>query len=91
MQIELYYGSIWQKLLHNISWKSSIVNLNKTYETVYEIHVKVYLWPYVNQALLWINMTENLDCPFDKKSPMSIFISICEIIYGIGISGRALK
>jgi hypothetical protein len=32
---------------------------NKICETVYGIYGKVHLRPYVNQALLWINMAEN--------------------------------
>jgi hypothetical protein len=29
---------------------------------VYGRHGKIHLWPYENQALLWISMTEKLSC-----------------------------
>jgi hypothetical protein len=41
-------------------YKSLIPNLDKINETVYGIHGKVNLWFDVNEALLWIHMTENL-------------------------------
>lgn len=42
---------------NHVCWKSP--NFNKNYELVYGIHGKIYLWHYVNSAVLWMNMEEH--------------------------------
>jgi hypothetical protein len=40
----------------------SHIKCNSIFQMVYGIHGEVHLWPYANQALLWISVAENHNC-----------------------------
>jgi hypothetical protein len=44
---------------------------NKLHEMVYEMHGKIYVQPYVNQALLQINIHQNCNCPTTFSGSLS--------------------
>jgi hypothetical protein len=58
----------------------SYINFNTVY--VYEIYGKCHLWPYVNQALLLSNITENWNFPTTFYENISYLIPTLYLIHG---------
>jgi hypothetical protein len=71
LQTTLHYGSIWLKFRTSEQFLLRVFHI----ETIYGTCRKVLLWPYVNQALLWINVAENRDWQFFKSSILILKIS----------------
>jgi hypothetical protein len=54
------------------------------WETICGIHGKVHLLHYVNQALLWISMSENLNCITTFSASFPYQISVLSMKHFVG-------
>jgi hypothetical protein len=76
VQTMLHYWKMWLKtgMLINVWWKSSILNFNNIFKTVYGKYGNEHLWLYINNTLLWINKAENWNClaTFSDSFPYEI-------------------
>jgi hypothetical protein len=59
-------------------------------ESFCEMHGKVHLWHYVNQSLLWISVTENLNCLTTFYDRFPYQISVMSIKHFVGCVERSI-
>lgn len=55
-----FYGPIWLQI--SIKQQRSRDEFRNFCETIYGLHGKFHLWPFVNQVLQWIHRVENKNC-----------------------------
>lgn len=75
-----------------ISLEISCIEYQQNCETIHGMNGEVHLWPYINQVLLWINMSENQNCllTFDFRNIFRTIHEIHEKVYVCPYANRSL-